>query len=102
MAVLPSEDSETESPCGAAPVAPCRDQLASLLGPDATAARVDPRRPAEADVVAIPHVVGLPANDGRVAVGGQRDRAALSGVSRRSRTDQLVSLLGPQTPPLRV
>ena len=64
------------------------DQLAALLGPDTAAAGVDPRRPGA-------RVVGSPAHDGGVAVGGQRDGAALSGISNRAGADQLAALLGP-------
>src|SRR5262249_7894708 len=40
-------------------------------------------------------VVLRPAHDGGVAVGGQRDGAALRGEANRAAADQLVSLLGP-------
>jgi hypothetical protein len=66
------------------------DQLAALLGPDTAAARVDPRRPGF-------RVVGKPADDGGVAVGGQRDGGALLGGSNRAGADQLAALLGPDT-----
>ena len=64
------------------------DQLASLLGPDTAAARVDPRSPGARSLSP------RPADDGRVAVGGQRDGDALLGGSNRSRADQLVYLAG--------
>jgi hypothetical protein len=51
------------------------DQLA-LLGPDAAASDVDPRRP---DL----RIVARPAHDGGVTVGGQRDGVALAGSSNR-------------------
>ena len=66
------------------------DQLAALLGPDTAAAGVDPRRPGA-------RVVGRPAHDGGVAVGGQRDGEALFGGSNRAGADQLAALLGPDT-----
>ena len=47
------------------------DQL-FLLGPDTAAAREHPRS-------SLPPVVGRSADDGRVAVGGERDREALAG-----------------------
>ena len=66
------------------------DQLAALLGPDTAAAGVDPRRPGT-------RVISGPADDGGVAIGGQRDGEALSGVSNRAGADQLAALLGPDT-----
>ena len=69
------------------------DQLGSLLGPDAAAPRPDPRGPSAT-------VVEVPADDGRVAVGGERRRKCLvSGPTAPEPTS-----LGPccvQTPPLR-
>ena len=56
------------------------DQLAALLGPDTAAAGVDPRRPGSP-------VVGDPAHDGGVAVGGQRNGPALLGGSDRAGAD---------------
>ena len=89
MAVFPSEESETK-PCMATPspesIRSRADQLAALLGPDTVAAREDPRRPGTVFVV-------RPADKGRVAVGGQRDRTALPGGSNRSRANQLGPLL---------
>ena len=59
------------------------DELRPLLGPDAAAAGKDPRRPGE-------RVVASPADEGGVAVGGQRDGEALLGVgSNRAGADQL-------------
>ena len=95
MAVLPSEDSETETPCWAGPIAPVPTSLFPCWVQTAAAAPVDPRRPCAAVVV-------KPADDGRVAVGGQRDGDALLGGSNRSCADQLVSLLGPDTAAARV
>jgi hypothetical protein len=66
------------------------DQLTALLGPDTAAAGEDPRRPG------FP-VVGPPAHDGGVAVGGQRDGGALRGGPNRTGADQLTALLGPDT-----
>ena len=66
------------------------DQLVALLGPDTAAAGEHPRRPGLA-------VVGPPAHDGGVAVGGQRDGQALAGASNSAGADQLVALLGPDT-----
>jgi hypothetical protein len=69
----------------------CADELGSLLGPDAAAAGEDPRRPSE-------RVVGRPADDRGIAIGGQRDRVTLEGFSRvgnSTSADQLRSLLGP-------
>ncbi len=63
-------------------------QFSFSNGPITTTARVDPRRPDDP-------VVGSPAHDGGVSVGGQRDRAPLSGGSNRAGADQLVALLGP-------
>ena len=63
------------------------DQLGA---PDSPAARVDPRRPSV-------QVVKRPAHDGGVAVGGQRNGGALSGVANRAGADQLVARLGPDT-----
>ena len=64
------------------------DQLLEL-GPRSAAAGVDPRRPDEP-------VVGRPAHDGGVAVGGQRDgEALLGGSTSDARTDQLAALLAP-------
>ena len=60
-------------------------------GPNTAAARVDPRRSDEP-------VVGIPAHDDGVAVGGQRDGVALAGVSNRAGADQLAALLGPDSP----
>ena len=71
------------------------DQLASLLGPDTAAARVDPRRPG---VV----VVDRPTHDGRVAVGGQRDGGALIGRSPAAPVPTSLLPCWVQTPPLRV
>jgi hypothetical protein len=64
------------------------DQLTALLGPDAVAAGVDPRRPGGPGVP-------IPAHDGGVAVAGQRDGQALPALSDRARPDQLEALLGP-------
>jgi hypothetical protein len=70
------------------------DELRSLLGPDAVAAGVDPRRPGV-------QVVIISAHDGGVAVTGQRDGVALppaaSGVLNRAGADQFASLLAPDT-----
>jgi hypothetical protein len=55
------------------------NQLAALLGPDTAAAGVDPGRPDP--------VVARPADDGGVAVGGQRDGVALFGGCRRVVSD---------------
>jgi hypothetical protein len=52
-------------------------------------------RPAAADMPREVEFVGNPAHDGSVAVGGQRDRHALSGASNRAGADQLAALLGP-------
>ena len=70
------------------------DQLGSLLGPDASAPRPDPRGPSVT-------VVAVPSDDGRVAVGGEgHGKALLSGPTAPEPTS-----LGPcwvQTPPLLV
>ena len=92
MAVLPSADSATES-LVRRPNSVVADQLAALLGPDTVAARVDPRRPDA-------RVVTIPADDGRVAVGGQRNGEALLGASGTVDcviADQLAALLGPNS-----
>ena len=60
------------------------------MGPAIAAAGVDPRRPGEP-------VVGKPAHNGGVAVGGRRDGGTLSGASNRAGADQLAALLGPDT-----
>ena len=64
------------------------DQLAALLGPHAVAAREDPRRAGVIDVV------GKPADNGRIAIGGKSDRKPC-GDSDRAGADQFVALLGP-------
>ena len=64
------------------------DQLASLLAPDASAPRPDPRGP---DVAVVPE----PSDDGGVAVGGEGHGIALLSVPHGARADQLASLLGP-------
>ena len=69
------------------------DELVSLLGPDTAAARVDPRS-------ALPAIVAGPANDGRVAIRGERDRAALLRGSARAGAAELVCLLGDPRSPL--
>src|SRR6516162_463717 len=74
MAVLPSADSATETPC--------------LLRPDVAAAGVDPRRPGVLVVVRSSH-------DGGAAVGGQRHGNALSALSNRRSADKLAALLVP-------
>ena len=90
MAVLPSADSATDQPCSASSNRARADQLTALLGPDAAAAGIDPRRPGVGVVV-------RPAHDGRVAIAGQSDREALSSDSDSAGADQLVALLGPDT-----
>jgi hypothetical protein len=55
-------------------------------------------RPAAADMPREVEFVGNPAHDGSVAVGGQRDRHALSGTPSRAGADQLAALLGPDSP----
>src|SRR5208337_3252271 len=62
------------------------DQFVALLGPNAIAAGIDPRRPRDP-------VVSKPAHDGSVAVGGKRDGPALLAESNREGADQLRSLL---------
>jgi hypothetical protein len=57
---------------------------------DWTKTHKDPRHPGA-------RVVAPPANDGGVAVGGQRDGGALLGVSNCAGADQLAALLGPDT-----
>jgi hypothetical protein len=42
-----------------------------------------------------PSVVGPPADDGDVAVGGQRDGHSLAGASHSAAADQLIALLRP-------
>ena len=64
------------------------DQFAALWSPHPVAAGEHPRR---ADIA----VVAIPADDGGVAVGGQRDGAALLGRSNRPEADQLAALLRP-------
>jgi hypothetical protein len=88
MAVLPSADSATETPCLAFPTAPVPDQLVALLGPNPTTAGEDPHRSG-------PPVVERPSYDGGVAVLGQRDGETLGGASNRTGADQLVALLRP-------
>ena len=66
------------------------DQLQSLLAPDVAAAGKDPHR---SDAV----VVIEPAHDGGVAVSGQCDGSALLGGADSAGTDQLQSLLAPDT-----
>jgi len=60
-------------------------------GCNTAAAPVDPRRPPDP-------VVGEPADDGGIAVGRKRNGVALSGTSNRVCTDQLIGLLGPDSP----
>jgi hypothetical protein len=62
------------------------DQLVALLGPNTIVADEDPRRPGI-------RVVGKPAQDGGVTVGGQRDGVALLGGSDRQRADKFRPLL---------
>ena len=64
------------------------DELRALLAPHPAAAGEDPRRSGAA-------VVGVPAHDRGVAVGGQRDRIALHGGSHSAAADQLRALLAP-------
>jgi hypothetical protein len=72
-------------PLGGASNCVIRDQLAALLGPDTAAAGEDPRRPSA-------RVVGLPAHDSGVAIGGQRDGNPLFGVgSTYAGADQLAA-----------
>jgi hypothetical protein len=66
------------------------DQLVALLGPDTIGAGENPYRPG------VPGIA-TPAHQGGVAVGGERNREALLGVSNRAGADQLVALLGPDT-----
>ena len=66
------------------------DQLGALLGPDTAAPRADPRGPSGT-------VVAVPADDGRVAVGGEGD-GCLGRRPHGAGADQLGSLLGPDAP----
>src|SRR5262249_41652036 len=77
-------EGEYDALCGPAGA----DQFVSLLGPHAAAAGEYPRR---ADTT----VIAIPAQDGGVAVGGQRDRMALRSFAGRVVADQLAPLLGP-------
>ena len=88
MAVLPSADSATERPCPAVPTAPVPTSLLPCW------VQTPPLRVKTHAAPAV-RVVFDPAHDGGVAVGGQRDRDALTGVSNRAGADQLASLLGP-------
>ena len=69
MAVFPSPESETESPCPARPIGACADQFC-LLAPHPARAREHPRG---ADNI----VVNRPTDDGGIPVTGKRDRRAL-------------------------
>jgi hypothetical protein len=71
------------------------DQFVALLGPGSAAACEDPRRPGG-------RVVARTADQGGVAIGGQRDGLALLGGSNRAVADQLIALLGPDTAAARV
>jgi hypothetical protein len=71
--------------------AAARIKFSFSSGPNTAAARVDPRRPDDP-------VVGNTAHDGGVAIGRQRDGVALSGTSNRVCADQLIGLLGPDSP----
>jgi hypothetical protein len=66
------------------------NQLVALLGPDSPVAAKDPRHPNV-------RVIAKPAHDDGIAVGGERNGEALSGLSNRAGTDQLAALLGPDT-----
>src|SRR5207247_9070251 len=66
------------------------NELLALLSPDTVITGEHPCRPNLA-------VVGPPAHNGRVAVGGQRYRHALAGASRSAGADKLVPLLPPDT-----
>ncbi len=62
-------------------------QLCALLGPDSTCPGKDPRR-------TDPVVIGCPAEDGCVSIGGERHRRTLVCFACRAAADQL-GLLGP-------
>src|SRR5262249_50927243 len=64
------------------------DQLAALLGPNAIAASEDPRC---ADIA----IIVWSADDGGIAICGQRDGCTLQGLSDHARSDQFAALLGP-------
>ena len=88
MAVLPSAERATETPCGArSPAAPVPTSLLPLLGPDPITAREDPCRADDR--------CRRPTDDRGVAVGGEGDRITLKGLSHRTGADQLAALLGP-------
>ncbi len=70
MAVLPSAERDTESPCHAIAHGARADQLAALLGPDSCRSWSRPTRPQR-------HRCRRPSDDGRVAVGGEGHGYAL-------------------------
>src|SRR5271166_3912933 len=76
------------------------NQFVALLRPDSSTTGEHPRRPGCAETEwhrSIPRIIARPANDGGVAVGGQRDRHALACVSHSASSDELLALLGPDT-----
>src|SRR5215813_10810193 len=66
------------------------DELLALLRPNPTSTGEYPCRPRLA-------VIGPPAHDGGIAVGGKRDRHALAGLSHSTAADELLALLRPGT-----
>ena len=90
IAVLPSPDSATEQALGlGASHSAGADQLRALLAPDPAASGEDPRRSGE-------RVVDVPAHNGGVAVGGQRDRnVSFVGAAHSAGADELRALLTP-------
>src|SRR5262249_23143230 len=64
------------------------DELLALLRPNPTSTGEYPCRPRLA-------VIGPPAHDGGIAVGGKRDRHALAGLSHSTAAHELLSLLRP-------
>jgi integrase len=76
------------------------NQFVALLRPDSSTTGEHPRRPGCAETEwhrSSPRIIARPANDGGVAVGGQRDRHALACVSHSASSDELLALLRPDT-----
>src|SRR5439155_2442223 len=66
------------------------NELLALLRPDTAITGEYPCRPGLV-------VIGPPAHNGRIAVGGERYRHALAGASHRAGANELVTLLPPDT-----
>src|SRR5258708_5391279 len=97
VAVVPDPSNESRGAVGGeahgaaldcGPRGPRPDQLGSLLGPDGAAPN---QTPPGAGGTVVPD----PADEGRVAVGGEGHGIALGSGPRGARADQLGSLLGP-------